>query len=215
MTPEEERARARTAVEHVDDSGFREIAYQAILAHTSRTVTWRCYVRCENLIWLAVGVVLATAGVLSLWCSAPTCFCVAVLVDLCIVVLLVLVAIRSDGRDSISKLLPDRLTALFLLVLLLVALVSSFGNMYLQSGGIRQAGCADYHATYSAEKNLVVLKTRVDALYFSSVTMMTLGYGDYVPVTSDTRKLVIWQLASGALLLLLGFPLLISRMASF
>jgi hypothetical protein len=54
-----------------------------------------------------------------------------------------------------------------------------------------------------------------DALYYSAVTLGTLGYGDYVPLTHLTRQLVLWQLITAVLFLLGAFPLLVSRLAAF
>lgn len=59
------------------------------------------------------------------------------------------------------------------------------------------------------------MQGKIEALYFSLVTMITLGYGDYIPVSAVTRMLVIWQLATGGLLVIGIFPLIISRAADF
>jgi hypothetical protein len=50
---------------------------------------------------------------------------------------------------------------------------------------------------------------------FSCVTITTLGYGDYSAGTPRARKLVIWQLLSGFSLILVFFPLVVSRMANY
>ncbi len=54
----------------------------------------------------------------------------------------------------------------------------------------------------------------LDAFYFSLVTITTLGYGDFAP-TGDARLLVVWQLATGLLLLVGIFPFVVSRVADF
>ncbi len=41
------------------------------------------------------------------------------------------------------------------------------------------------------------LRTRVDALYFTVVTMATVGYGDIVPVGQSARLLVVAQIVYG------------------
>jgi len=51
--------------------------------------------------------------------------------------------------------------------------------------------------------------------YYSAVTITTLGYGDFVPVAKSARRLVIWELGTGLLLLVGIFSLLISRLADF
>lgn len=215
MTEEERRAAATAAVKCINDPAQRDLAYQAILSYISDPTPWRSYTRCENLGWVAGGVLLAIAGISSLWCSAPIGWLIATMVDGCVFVLLVMAAIRSDGHVSISKYLPNKLAALALFMLLFIALMPSFGSMYLQSGGVCQAGVEAGHVGNSAGENFAALQTPLDALYFSCVTMMTVGYGDYVPITPCARRLVIWQLGSGALLLLGAFPLLLSRMAAF
>ena len=44
-----------------------------------------------------------------------------------------------------------------------------------------------------------------ESLYFSVVTMSTVGYGDIVPATSLVRVVVSLQIVSGVILLLFGF----------
>ena len=59
-----------------------------------------------------------------------------------------------------------------------------------------------------------VLTSRLDACYFSFVTITTLGYGDYVPATQLARLIVMWQVGAGVLLVVVGFPLAVSRLAT-
>jgi hypothetical protein len=56
------------------------------------------------------------------------------------------------------------------------------------------------------------LATPTDALYFSTVTITTVGYGDFAP-RGNAEWLVIWELGSGAMLLLMILPALASRLA--
>ncbi len=49
-----------------------------------------------------------------------------------------------------------------------------------------------------------------EALYFSIVTLSTVGYGDIVPATSLTRVIAALQIVSGVLLLLFGFSEIIA-----
>jgi hypothetical protein len=162
---------------------------------------------------LFVPLILAVLGGLSLRNDAPgLAFHVAWLSDVFMGGLLFLVALRSDGFVRVSKLLPHRLIGLFLIAFLFLALVTSFASMDLKSEGICPPGKTD--CKYS-NVSLDSLKSPTDGLYFSVVTMMTLGYGDYVAVTAPARRLVIWQLLSGWLLLILGFPLIVSRLAAW
>jgi hypothetical protein len=58
------------------------------------------------------------------------------------------------------------------------------------------------------------IRTPMQALYFSTVTMLTVGFGDFVPATDASRGIVLLQLASVALLVLLLVPALISAFST-
>lgn len=58
-----------------------------------------------------------------------------------------------------------------------------------------------------------ILVDKIEALYFSLVTMITLGYGDFLPATTYTRLLVMWQLATGGLLVIGVLPLIVARVS--
>jgi voltage-gated potassium channel len=51
----------------------------------------------------------------------------------------------------------------------------------------------------------------VESLYFSIITLSTVGYGDIVPITYAARIVVALQVVSGILLLLFGFHALMRR----
>jgi hypothetical protein len=75
--------------------------------------------------------------------------------------------------------------------------------MYINTGNV--------YCTPSCPKEKV-LTDKTDAIYFSSVTIMTVGYGDFAP-RGNAEWFVIWELASGAMLLLIILPVLASRLA--
>lgn len=75
---------------------------------------------------------------------------------------------------------------LLLLVLNYGELVVGFAALYRWSGAIARSQCPG-----------VLLATPLDSLYFSSVTMTTLGYGDFAPVGDLGRRLVVSQLFAG------------------
>jgi ion channel len=56
--------------------------------------------------------------------------------------------------------------------------------------------------------------TPIDALYYSTVTATTLGYGDYIPVGSLSQLLVMAQLIGSVLFLIFLIPALISLFAT-
>ncbi|MEQ8394536.1 potassium channel family protein [Thalassobaculum sp.] len=53
--------------------------------------------------------------------------------------------------------------------------------------------------------------TFVESLYFSIITLSTVGYGDIVPITYAARIVVALQVVSGIMLLLFGFHALMRR----
>jgi hypothetical protein len=176
-----------------------------------------------NLIHISIGMLSAVCGILSLWFQWDRVSqLVAVFADVYVVGLLLVVAIRSDGFASVDKLLPHRLFGLLLFLLLPVALIPSFADLYISRGDVCQAGsqhcltaCSPSQETAEATTKASDCQraTRINALYFSFVTMTTLGYGDFVPGSEGTRGIVMWQLVSGVLLFILAFPMVISRMA--
>ncbi|GMR16622.1 MAG: hypothetical protein BMS9Abin31_0977 [Gammaproteobacteria bacterium] len=108
-----------------------------------------------------------------------------------------------------------------LLILFIVSTsISGFANMYIDSGDIAYLGPVVEISGSSVESKVIIpqpsiMRNQIDALYFSLVTMITLGYGDFLPVSTVARMLVMWQLATGGLLVIGIFPLIISRAADF
>ena len=150
---------------------------------------------------------LAVLGLLSLirgWCIFFS-GTVAVLADFYLVILLLEASQRSKNKKKWCFEFPHKFLSLFLVSFVLVALVCSFGEMYLKSCEVQ-----DLSSTPSKH-----LRCRLTAAYFSAVTITTLGYGDYRPTGPRARGLVLWELGSGALLLLVAFPIVASRLASF
>lgn len=107
-----------------------------------------------------------------------------------------------------------------LILFIVITTVFGFANMYIASAEVIYVGPSiDILATSTTSGISIpppsILEDKIEALYFSLVTMITLGYGDFVPATTDTRLLVMWQLATGGLLVIGVFPLIVARVADF
>jgi hypothetical protein len=118
---------------------------------------------------------------------------------------------------------PERTWALLQVQFLLAAVVFGFANMYIRSGGVRYQGpaAAIEQSGHSFDRSLPLtdksprLVDPIDALYYSVVTLSTVGYGEFVPATRAARLLVMWQIGTGMLLLLGVFPLIVGRVSDF
>jgi hypothetical protein len=86
--------------------------------------------------------------------------------------------------------------------LLLGALVAAFAGIYLATNG----GVVD------SQTPARPLASQLDALYFSFVTITTLGYGDFHPVSAVAKCSVMCEVASGLIMLIGALPLLIGRL---
>ena len=163
--------------------------------------------------WLVmIALVLAIMGGVVIACDTHFAFAllagsVVLLTDIFLLVILWEASLRhSDaGGVKVSHFdFPHKFTSIFLVLYILVALVLCFGRLYLWSDGV-----------HTAPPGSELLNSRLDAVYFSAVTITTLGYGDFVPFTRGARWLVIGELASGVLLLIMTIPIVASRLASF
>jgi hypothetical protein len=161
--------------------------------------TWSLRRR-ENLVQLSIAAVFCALGVVSLH-SGLSCLAgvTAIAVDVFVLALLFEIAIRTGVRRPSYFELAHRAYFILIFLFLLTALVSSFGQLYIYVGGVKK-GCE-------------LLATAPTAAYFSTVTIMTVGYGDFVPTTTCSRWLVLGELGSGAMLLLMILPVLASRLA--
>ncbi len=155
----------------------------------------------QNLVLLVGAGVLATSAGISTGTQAHWLAWLVVLgVDAYLLLVLVLAALRT-GNDRftankawIGYLFPGRATGVFFLLLLLAASVMGFAGLYVG---------ADVFASN---------KDWLDATYIS---FLTLGFSDFGPKAGYGQAVVLLQLASGVLLLIGAFPLLISRISTF
>ena len=156
-----------------------------------------------DIIHVGMGLILAALAILSLecgwrWLGAGI---VAGIVDLYLLIVLWEAAQRRAAGYKIFA-FPHRSWSILFVFLLLISLICSFADMYIKSMGVQHG---------SGE----ILADHGDAVYFSTVTITTLGYGDYAPINKCARRIVIWELGSGFLLLLLTVPVLASRLADW
>jgi Ion channel len=116
-------------------------------------------------------------------------------------------AVRNTARErwEVFPYLPTRTTALILLPVLLATLIAAFGGLYLSTLG----GVLD------GQSPAEPLAGRLDAIYFSFVTITTLGYGDFHPVSAVAKWIVMGELGSGILMLVGAVPLLITRLTTW
>jgi voltage-gated potassium channel Kch len=117
---------------------------------------------------------------------------------------------------------PSRAWTLLQVQFLLVAAIVGFANMYIKNGDVRYQAAATIveRADHKADGSTPGVESarlidRIDALYYSAVTLSTVGYGDFVAASRAARLLVIWQLGTGMLMLLGVFPLIVGRISDF
>ncbi|MFV1985461.1 MAG: ion channel [Thiohalomonadales bacterium] len=115
---------------------------------------------------------------------------------------------------------PTKSWAMVLILFIVITTICGFANMYIDSKEIVYVGPNVEAATVNSEAKVytpspAIMKNKAEAIYFSLVTMITLGYGDFLPTSTNTRLLVIWQLATGGLFIMAIFPLIITRITDF
>lgn len=85
----------------------------------------------------------------------------------------------------------------------LVEVIIGFAVIHLHVGDIsRNCAAAD------------PLTSSIDALYFSVVTIMTVGYGDFIPCNTAGRMLVIAEIVAAVVFIFVAIPLLLSVFAA-
>lgn len=162
-------------------------------------------------------VLLIFASLIAFLASVSLCNKIFLLADISIwgtnlylALVLIFAAVRSDGiredknyvpPDFVKWFFPTRLVGLGMFILLAYALIKAFAALYLQ--------------LKTTEHFSQAISSPEDATYFSLVTMTTLGYGEFHPISESAKSLVVFQLSSGLLLLFGVFPLLISRISGF
>jgi Mg2+/Co2+ transporter CorB len=168
----------------------------------------------KDRVFIGISALLAVMSVLALFLRMHWIVAVSlvVIVDLYLICVFVECAMRSTEHNHWKKVwlpLPHRVWALLLLFLLIVTVVTSFAAMFLASHEVRHL-LRDVQELQQ-EQFTDVLDNPHEALYFSMVTITTLGYGDFAPAGAVARWIIVWELATGLLTLVLAFPLVSTR----
>src|SRR6266850_4405373 len=148
---------------------------------------------------LLIFLLVASVAIVSAPLRCPMAAWVAILAtDFYLFVVLVLAALRTDhglafkkSHPWVPRWFPRRTAGFFLILLLLASIVFGFAGLYVGPD------------VFQCEKGWL------DAIYIS---FQTLGFSDFDPKAGYGQFVVIVNLASGVLLLIGAFPLLISRM---
>lgn len=130
------------------------------------------------------------------------------LIDIYMLFLLFMAAGISDGffnegNDSLLnlflKLVPTRLTGLILFFIFLSSVILFFANNYLVLGdGFNNK-----------------IQNPFDAIYFSFITLTTLGFDNISPEWQNVKALVMFEILTAINLFLGSFALLVSRLSNF
>jgi hypothetical protein len=155
----------------------------------------------KDFVLLAILSIAAALGMKSVFAACrPLAWIAIVISDSYLALVLLFAAILSDDgavatrRAWIAGFFPKRATALFVVALLLLSIVSGFAGLYVGT------------------QVFPVTKTPRDALYIS---LFTLAFTDYGPKSGYGQFVVVGEVASGILFLIAAIPLLISRIATF
>ncbi len=156
------------------------------------------------------GALLVGSAILALVCEWPAWFSYLVVIALSAYSVVLLLECAHRSRDSSGEeedrffKLPNREWALLLVALFVATNVVGFANIYLKS---------DY-VEFEKDEVIIPMKDKWDAVYFSAVTVTTLGYGEFTPKKLG-RKTVLFQLASGLMLLLVIIPVAAARVSAW
>lgn len=210
-------AKAREALGSEQKKSAEEIANQKmvirklkdICEETSERGNQRLpdILRCASMLLLVLPalIVLIWFPQWSAWAGLPA----VVGPSLYILAILYAAAYRSDVKmgshtgdaNLWDVIFPTRRAGIVLVLLFLTAFVLGFANLYSYAGIVLD--------------KCNILDTPMEAIYFSFVTLTTLGYGDFSFLSNLSQWLVMAELFSGVLLLVCTFALLIARLSIF
>ena len=155
----------------------------------------------EDIALLIVTFLASVAGVASAFVICrPLAWLAIGVADLYVFLVLLFAACRSDDANFhtshtwVTCFFPRRVAGLFVVAFLFLSIISGFAGLYVGTEVFQTS------------------KTTLDAFYSS---WFILGFGDFSPKAGYGQLIVIAQVASGVLLLVGVFPLLISRVSTF
>lgn len=204
MDSEQKKYAEETAKQKIVISKLKEICEEKSERGNQRLPD---ILRCSSVLLLVLLALIALIWFtqLSAWAGLP-----AVLgPSLYILAILYAAAHRSDVKmgshvgdaNLWDVIFPTRRAGVVLVLLFLTAFVLGFADLYIYSGIVLD--------------KCNILDTPMEAIYFSFVTLATLGYGDFSFLSSLSQWLVMAELFSGVLLLVCTFALLIARLSIF
>ena len=131
----------------------------------------------------------------------------------------------NSTRDYCFLQFPDRHVGLLQIVFLFFIVITSYASMYLASGGVvhntKDVVCLELPYDYCTSNPgdsccaQTVVDTKTKAVYFSIVTLSTLGYGDFAPASEAARMIVVWEIVTSILLIIGVLQFLVSRITNF
>jgi hypothetical protein len=168
--------------------------------------SWAKLLKTENRIQAGLSLLFLVLGFISLLLSCWVLGAATILlVDIALVLLILELALRKGMNTRWLFEPAHRKAFMVILPCLLLALMTAFGSLYIHTGDVVDGAKGTNGST---------VQSAFDAFYFSAVTILTLG-GDYKYPQTVTRCLVLWELASGLLMLMLIIPVWSSRIALF
>jgi hypothetical protein len=142
--------------------------------------------------------------------------CIVGLCDIYILAMLGIVSLKPATPRWV-RIMPHSSAGVFLVAgMVLVAFIFGYANLYVASRGVVQQSfeiVEGQRGPTVEPGRWEVVREPKEAVYFSIVTMSTLGYGDCLPATETAKRLVAWEIASGFLMVFVVFPLMVSRLA--
>lgn len=155
----------------------------------------------ENKYILAIGIGILIMGFLSLFCrlSMWVSLSFITIINLYLLSLLIIATVLSDEKDwlpvGVVLIIPSRVVGLILFFIILASFILLFGAVYLKLGEIGKT----------------TISNPFEAIYFSTLTTTTLGFGDISKNSNWPKGIMLYQVISSVHLFLGSFPLLLSR----